>query len=125
MHCGAVEVIAHPSLQPHVSNLSTYQLRQIYTMRQINWPDGKPVVVLVLSSNSIVHQAFSKDVLKIFPYQLDRIWTKLTYSGLGKAPRSYNNEQQLLDAVRNTPGAIGYVNEVSQGDGVYVLQIKE
>lgn len=60
----------------------------------------------------------------MFPYQLDRIWNKLTYSGLGVAPITVNSPQELLDAVKKTPGAIGYVEKIMDEELVRVAKIE-
>ena len=98
---------------PKVSDLSltTLQLRRIFTMRQLRWSDDTPISIFVLPSQHHIHHRFSKEHLKIFPYQLNRIWHKLTYSGLGVAPTVVQSEQELVDAIIKTPGSIGYIQD--------------
>jgi ABC-type phosphate transport system substrate-binding protein len=119
----SVTVIAHTTVTSSV--LTTAELRRIYTMRQITWSDNVPIVVFVLPSNHLIHQTFCKQVLKLFPYQLDRIWHKLTYSGVGVAPIEVNSLQEMLSAIQNTPGAIGYVESSIELSNVRVIEIKE
>lgn len=78
-------------------------------MRQLRWSNNVAITVFVLPSQHVLHQRFAKEQLQIFPYQLNRIWHKLTYSGLGVAPTIVKSEQELLQAVIKTPGAIGYL----------------
>ena len=118
----AVDVIAHPSVSQSV--LTTSQLRRIYTMRQIQWSDGLRITVFVLPRQHALHLRFSKERLQMFPYQLDRIWNKLTYSGLGVAPIKVNTVKELIEAVSKTPGAIGYVEIFKDEEAVHVVQIK-
>jgi hypothetical protein len=66
----------HPSVSEQ--RLTTSQLRRIYTMRQLQWTDGHRITVYVLPRQHILHLRFSKERLQMFPYQLDRIWNKLT-----------------------------------------------
>ncbi|GHF00791.1 hypothetical protein [Thalassotalea profundi] len=117
----AVEVITHPSVK--VNSLTTSQLRRIYSMRQIKWENGTPIVVFVLPSEFKQHQDFCKQTLKIFPYQLDLIWNKLTFSGLGVAPTIVNTSTELLLAVKSTPGAIGYIENVTKEEEINVITI--
>ena len=105
--------------------LTTLQLRRIFTMRQVHWSDGRRITVFVLPRKHALHLRFSKERLQIFPYQLDRIWNKLTYSGLGSAPITVNTPQELLDAIRKTPGAIGYVDSIKDEESVNVVKIEE
>jgi hypothetical protein len=118
----AVEVITHPTVSEPI--LTTSQLRRIYTMRQIQWPDGHLITVYVLPRQHVLHLRFSKERLQMFPYQLDRIWNKLTYSGLGVAPIMLNTPEELVDAVRSTPGSIGYIEKIKDEEGIHVVKVK-
>lgn len=117
----SLHVISHHSVE--VETLTTSQLRRIYSMRQIRWPNNEIIVVYVLPSQHSTHKIFSKDMLHIFPYQLDRIWNKLTFSGLGVAPRIVKSQAELLHAVSITRGSIGYV-EVLDKEKQHVNVIK-
>lgn len=121
----AIDIITYPNSSAISSELSVHELRQIFTMRQRVWKNGDKITVFVLSSKSLLHQKFCKKTLKIFPYQLDRIWQKLTYSGLGQMPVVVNSVEELKEAVRSTPGAIAYVDKFHEGDKVNVIQITQ
>lgn len=94
-------------------------------MRQVKWPNGVPITIFVLSSNNITHQKFCKETLRLFPYQLDRIWNKLTFSGMGIAPTRVNSKEELIKAVKSTTGAIGYIESINEVSDVNVLKIDE
>jgi len=94
-------------------------------MRQIQWPDGHRITVYILPRQHVLHLRFSKERLQMFPYQLDRIWNKLTYSGLGVAPITVNTSKELIEAVRKTPGSIGYMESIKDEETVHVIQIKD
>ena len=105
----AIEIVTHPKVTD--TSLTKSQLRRIYTMRQLHWSDNSAINVFVLPSQHDLHQRFAKKLLQIFPYQLNRIWHKLTYSGLGVAPTVVASQQELIQAVINTPGSIGYIDD--------------
>jgi len=117
-----VTVISHQSVD--VKSLTTSQLRRIYTMRQLQWMNNVGIKVYVLPNNHFIHKRFCKENLRIFPYQLDRIWNKLTFSGLGVAPTVVKNQAELLKIVSTTPGAIGYIDNVNKEGNVNVIEIK-
>lgn len=123
MPANAVDVIVHPSISESV--LTTSQLRRIYTMRKTQWSDGQRITVFVLPRHHVLHLQFSKERLEMYPYQLDRIWNKLTYSGLGVAPITIISPEALIDAVKKTPGAIGYVEKLKEDNGFYLIEIKD
>ena len=94
-------------------------------MRQVNWHNGTPIVVYVLASKNPLHQKFCKEQLHLFPYQLDRIWNKLTFSGYGVAPIEVTSESELIQAVKSTKGAIGYVENLSEVKDVNIIKIDD
>ncbi|MEC9262387.1 MAG: hypothetical protein VYD53_13670, partial [Pseudomonadota bacterium] len=58
---------------------------------------------------SDIHQLFCRQLLNIYPYQLERIWQRVVYSGQGEAPKPINTAQAMQDIIGQTPGAIGYL----------------
>jgi len=93
-------------------------------MRQTQWSNGQRITVFVLPRHHALHLKFSKERLEMYPYQLDRIWNKLTYSGLGVAPITVMSPEALIDEVRKTPGAIGYIKTLKDEKGFYVIEVK-
>lgn len=118
----AVQVIAHPSIELH--HLSPAQLRALFSMRQTQWPDGSAVRVFVLSSDHPLHQNFCKEQLRMFPYQLDNIWNRLSFSGIGSRPQQVSTEQELIELVQRTPGGIGYRAGNANDTGVRIIEIR-
>lgn len=103
-----IQVITNPSVS--TPSVSRYKLRAIFGMRQPAWPDGEIVRVFVLPDDHPLHRRFAKQRLGVFPYQLRRSWNNLIYSGLGQAPTEVSDEQEMLQWVANTRGAIGYIS---------------
>ncbi|MFT5634639.1 MAG: hypothetical protein ACI89T_000065 [Cognaticolwellia sp.] len=117
----AINIISN--ITADTSSLSVTQLRRIYSMRQVHWQNGIPIVVYVLVSKNPLHQKFCREQLRLFPYQLDRIWHKLTFSGYGVAPIEVANESELIQAIKSTKGAIGYVENLSEVKDVNIIKI--
>jgi ABC-type phosphate transport system substrate-binding protein len=118
-----VRVVVNSSVE--TQGLSVQQIRRIFSMRQTAWSNDQAITVYVLSSQHKTHQAFSTSVLGMFPYQLDRIWNKLVYSGLGEEPIKVQTEQEMLERVSQKPGAIGYVMQQVSGDNVNIIKVLE
>ncbi|WP_102798552.1 hypothetical protein [Bowmanella denitrificans] len=119
------EVIVNADSQ--VLHLSPAQLRRIFTMRQRQWPNGTLIKVFVLPNQNPLHQHFCKSQLNMFPYQLERLWNKLVYSGLSERPVEVYDQQQMLQVIAQTPGAIGYIGKGMdiQDFGVLLITISE
>lgn len=118
----AVDVIAHPSVS--ISRLSLVNAKAIFSMRQTRWPDGRRAWVFVLPDAHPVHSAFSKEILNLYPYQLRQTWDRQVYSGTGQAPMEVATEQEMINRVASTPGAIGYVRKADPHDPVRVITVE-
>jgi len=118
----AQSVITHPT--NHLTEISESTLRAIYGMRVLEWPDGTPITVFVLSQQNQHHNEFCKNILHVFPYQLQRTWNRLIFSGSGQAPISLRSAEEMLERVQETPGAIGYLPEGKVNDHVRILLVQ-
>ncbi|WP_189483802.1 hypothetical protein [Alishewanella tabrizica] len=119
----AVEVVAHASVSEQ--RLSTSQLRAIFTMRQTRWADGQLIQVFVLHSEHEQHLLFSRNYLKMFPYQLDAIWARQRYSGIGSFPIQVTSLLEMQQRLQQTPGAIGYLTTDLMSSDLNVVAINE
>jgi ABC-type phosphate transport system substrate-binding protein len=118
-----VRVVVNPSVES--KHISVEQIRRIFSMRQTAWSNDQAITVYVLSNQHQTHKVFSTKVLGMFPYQLDRIWNKLVYSGLGEEPIKVQSEQEMLERVSQKPGAIGYVMTQVNDDNVNIIKVLE
>ena len=117
-----VEVIVNQSVT--IRSMSKYQLRTLFGMRQPALPDGQQVRVFVLADDNPLHRQFAKRVLGVFPHQLRRSWNNLVFSGLAQAPTEVANQQQMLERVANTPGAVGYAPAGEGYAQTHVLSVR-
>jgi|SRR5690606_27693244 len=120
----SIQLIAHESVP--VMQLSLKELRAIYTMRLDHWDNDLRIQVFVLPQRSEVHQHFCKSVLQVLPHQIQATWYRLVFSGMGRAPVEVRDEQAMIEHVRKTPGAIGYLEKydaVSGEQSIKIIQV--
>lgn len=112
----AVDVILSPSLTS--TKLDRSLLRAVFTMRLRQWPDGSPIRVFVLPDNDPLSDQFYRERLGMYSYVLRRAWDRMVFTGTGLAPTVVHTEREMIERVRSTPGAIGYVRirEMSESD---------
>lgn len=115
-------VIAHAAVP--VEQLTSAQLRSIFMMRQVMWPNNVPIRVFVLPNKAPIHLAFVQQKLQLFPYQLERVWQKLTYSGTGTPPIEVTDLATMVELVQVTPGAIGYAELKETPSALRIIEIK-
>jgi hypothetical protein len=116
-----VEIITHRSVG--ANTLSPASARSIFGMRQVKWPDNTRVQVFVLADTHPTHVAMCKERLNLFPYQLRQSWDRLVYAGMAQAPIEVASEEELINRVAATPGAIGYVTKVKPNDSIKIITI--
>ena len=86
-------------------------LREIFFGRRTRWPDGSPLRVYVLPDQSPIHIRFAKEILGVYPYQLRSAWDRMVYSGTGTPPVVVDSLEQMQAQIKQTPGAIGYIEQ--------------
>lgn len=118
----AIDVVVHSTVKTEA--LKVRELRAIFAMKRQRWPDSKPITVFVLSGDSPLHRQFCKEVLQLFPHQLRSGWDKMVYSGRGSGPMVVNSEEEMVEVLAKTPGAIGYVTDATGFEQIKALEIK-
>ncbi|HEY5758767.1 MAG TPA: hypothetical protein VIU34_23230 [Steroidobacter sp.] len=103
----AVDVVVSPSLTK--VKMDRDLLRAVFTMRVREWPDGSPVRVFVLPDDDPLSDVFYRERLGMYSYVLRRAWDRMVFTGTGFAPTVVRSEGEMLERVRSTPGAIGFV----------------
>lgn len=116
------EVIVHADVPRRT--LSQNEARLLFTLRLRQWAEDRSVQVFVLADDNPLHIAFVKDVLALFPYQLRRVWDRQIFSGTGQGPIAVADEQEMIQRVATTPGAIGYVQSAVQDPRVRILEVR-
>lgn len=107
----ATDLIVNQSVE--AQNLKRSDVREIFSANRQYWADGEKISVYILAPTSNAHKRFCREILQMFPYQLERLWNQITYSGQGVPPVIVDSESRLIELVGATPGAIGYVSDGS------------
>lgn len=104
-----VDVVVSPSLSK--TKLDRDLLRAVFTMRVREWPDGSPIRVFVLPDDHPLSDQFYRERLGMYSYVLRRAWDRMVFTGTGFAPTVVRSEQEMIERVRSTPGAIGFMHK--------------
>jgi ABC-type phosphate transport system substrate-binding protein len=88
------------------------------------WPDGTPVVAVDQDRTAPVRAAFSKDVHKKEADAVAAYWATLVYSGREVPPPIKRSDEDVLEFVRRTPGAVGYVSAGAPLQGVKPVALR-
>jgi len=120
-HAIAADVIVNNSVS---DQLREKDLRFIFSMKRRQWSDGTAISVFVLPAANDIHKKFCKEKLGIYPHQLEAVWYRLVYSGMGKAPIKVLSKEQMVEMVSTTPGAIGYIDTYVENDTYKIIDFR-
>ncbi len=116
-------VVTHPG----VGKVDAATLQRLYTGRAIEVA-GQPVTVVNLAPGAAARDRFLSQVVGLDNDRYVAYWTVRRHVGKGIPPREFRSPAELLDHVRSTPGAIGYVAPVDlkpdPKPGVTVVPLK-
>ena len=82
---------------------------QLFSGTTEYWPDGVPVMIVDLAARGRVREAFYAYLGKTSS-RMRSIWLKRKLTGEGELPESVESEEELIEKVASTPGAIGFVS---------------
>ena len=114
---GQVSVIAHSGVQ---ASVTTDQITQIFGGAVRAWPSGGKIYVADQSETE-VGRSFYGTVMRRPTSVVRMQWIQLILSGQAVAPRRMQSDEAVIEFVRRTPGAIGYVRSSSVDGSVREL----
>lgn len=110
-----VSVIVNKSVS---ESANASKVANIYSLTQTKWADGTKIVVLDNTSDtkSDFYSKIGKELLT-----LKKEWMKKQLTGEAKAPESLGSDDDVIQKVTSTPGAIGFVKSSKVTANVKVL----
>ena len=121
---GAVgfRIVANPGV--HVTSLTRSAASAIFLKKTPKWENGTLVVAVDQTEKSGVRAVFSSEVHGKSVAAVKSYWQQQIFSGRDVPPVEKSSDSDVLDVVRSTPGAVGYVSEGASLSGVTVIEIK-
>lgn len=118
---GSVVIVGHPSVRE--SALSKQDIKKIFLGKKRVWKDGTKIVVAINTDEDLFSRFLKKYVGKS-PSQYDNFWRTKIFSGKRSSPQMLDGNQQMINFVKNTEGAIGYISTDSKLDDIKTFSIK-
>lgn len=106
--------------------ISQSQARLIFTKDVKIWKNGVEISVVTMNRNNEMYSRFAREVLNLYPYQIDRSLERKRYAGIVHTEIVANSQEEMLQIVANTPGAIGYANKVvATNKPVKIIEVQQ
>ncbi|MFC2085218.1 hypothetical protein ACFLS9_09180 [Bacteroidota bacterium] len=113
-----VAIIANKSVP--IDNITKSYLFDLYSKDIIWWENNEPVIIFDLKPKTEVKQLFYSYLGKS-PSRMKSIWLKKLLSGEGDPPEAVLSDEEMIQKIINTKGAIGFVDINSVTDSVKLL----
>ncbi len=113
-----VAVIAHKSVP--VDTIKKSELLDFYTADIKKWINGDKVILNDLKPKGEVKKIFYKFLGKT-PSRMKSIWLRNMLSGEGDPPEALKSEEEMLQKIAATPGAIGFLSHTKVDNNVKTL----
>ena len=116
-----VRVVANPSVT--ISQISSSDLKGVFLITKTSLSDGSRVQPVLLRSGNTLDD-FVKAYIGKTANGLENYYRSLVFTGKGTMPRIFRSEAEMLDYVRRTRGAIGFVSAEGNIEGVKILDVR-
>jgi ABC-type phosphate transport system substrate-binding protein len=114
-----VVVIVHPSNQATMTDMN---IREIFLGNVRNFPDGARAIPVLQVEGPTVEE-FHTQVLRKKPYDVRRTWARHVFTSGAQPPHTLNSDDEVLNFVSSTPGAIGFVDADKANASVKVVKL--
>ena len=115
------KIVVH-HLNPTTS-LSKAVVADYFLKKKRTWPDDRPVVVVDQAVSSRVRETFSIAVLGRPVAAVSNYWHNQIFSGRDVPPLQEPSDQKVIEFVRSSPGAIGYVSATADTGDLKIVTV--
>jgi len=112
------------NLKVPATTLSRSDLARVFMKTTATWSDGTPIVPVDQDRTSAVRDVFSRAIHNLDPDAVAARWQTLVFAGRGVPPTVKKSDAEVLELVRSTPGAIGYVSADAALQGVKAITVR-
>jgi len=108
-----------------VSTLKRGDVSKLFMRRVTKWSDGQEVQPVDQVASSPTRRVFSDSVHHMDVPRVKSYWQLVVFSGRGDPPPERASDDDIIQFVRTTPTAIGYVSASATIVDVKVVAIKQ
>jgi ABC-type phosphate transport system substrate-binding protein len=118
--CLYAQVVVITNKSTPATGLDNDKLLDIYTLNTKNWGDGGKITLLEIKGDSPTKSRFYAALGTSFG-DMQRLWLKKQFAGKGVPPIALGSEDEIIQKVASTLGAIGYVSVEKASKDVKIL----
>jgi hypothetical protein len=93
--------------------LNEQQIRNLFSLKKKLLPNNIRAVLVRLPFSHEASKIFCQNIYDLYPYQLQRQWDRLVFSGKATAPKQADSESDVIKLVASYPNSLGYISASS------------
>ncbi|MBU0996077.1 MAG: hypothetical protein KJ737_26575 [Proteobacteria bacterium] len=118
------EVLIIANKDMTINSLSKAEIKNIFLGMTTFWPDNTKITFATLVKLE-VHKRFVVKYTNKSTDQFRAYWRNQLFIGKGRIPKIFKTEQEIVNFVAKTDGAIGYVSPSAAIDTVKVITVSD
>lgn len=103
------------------TSMTKEKIKNIFLGKIVKWQDGGRIHFVTLKGD--VHKDFLKAYVGRNASQYKTYWKKIMFTGKGSMPKTFSTEQEMVQYVANTEGAIGYIDKNTATENVKTISV--
>lgn len=116
------EILVITNNADSITVLTQREIRKIFLGHQTRWQDHSRIII-VTSTNQALNKIFIRKYIRKTPSQFKHWWRKKLFTGEGKLPKSFQNDEDVIQYVAANKGAVGYIFADSAHADVNIIQL--
>ena len=116
-----IVIIAHQDV-PEIT-VTKKDLQEIFLGKRVQWKDNTAIHPVTVKDQKH-HSVFLKQYVNKSSAKWNAHWKRMVFTGNGTPPKQFATQQELLDYVANTAGAIGYVDNGPSVENVTIIAVR-
>ncbi len=110
------------------NTLNQQEIREIFLGKRVQWSDNSRIRFATLAIPEI-HSMFLEQYVKMSEADWKIFWKRMVFTGRGLPPEIMAAESEMIDFVKKTKGAVGYVSSEGMAknpekDAVKIIGVK-
>jgi ABC-type phosphate transport system substrate-binding protein len=116
-----IVIIAHQDVPE--TTLTEKDLQEIFLGKRVQWKDNTAIHPVTVKEAEL-HKAFLKQYVNKSVAKWNAHWKRMVFTGNGTPPKQFDTQQELLNYVATTAGAIGYVDTEMPVKNVTIIEVQ-
>lgn len=96
--------------QTGLSGVTQAELVSIFKPKNNRWENNRPIIIVLPGAASPINEEVSQQIYSRSFVAVQKYWLSLVFQGRFNAPYFFNSDDETLNFIRKTPGAIGFVS---------------